>query len=163
MNYLKRAQLLCVICTVCEQPAALSVMVHGCHACVNSSRLRSSGLTPTLRSGSSPSPTRQRAGHTHARNYHTYIHTTSANAVTLVWGSLRLAPTSKALPSISGLYTGTKPCPVKAILAYIVHGYIEGTTQGHFSYLLISRHKLLMISKWLLLFQVALNWGYHDP
>ena len=59
-------------------------------------------------------------------------------------------------------YTGTKPCPVKAILAYIVHGYIEGTTQGHFSYLLISRQKLLMISKWLLLFQVALNWGYYD-
>jgi len=27
-----------------------------------------------------------------ATNRHTYIHTTSANAVTLVWGSLRLAP-----------------------------------------------------------------------
>ena len=29
-----------------------------------------------------------------AANGQTYIHTTSANAVTLVWGSLRLAPTS---------------------------------------------------------------------
>ena len=28
-----------------------------------------------------------------AANIHTYIHTTSANAVTRVWGSLRLTPT----------------------------------------------------------------------
>ena len=41
----------------------LSVMVHSCHVCVNWSRLRSSGFTPTLHSGSSPSPTRRRAGH----------------------------------------------------------------------------------------------------
>ena len=27
-----------------------------------------------------------------ATSRHTYIHTTSANAVTLVWGSLRLGP-----------------------------------------------------------------------
>ena len=79
----------------------LSVMVHSCHSCVNLSRLRSSGFTPTLRSGSSPAPTRQRAGISHARNFQrtfglheifkcahlkftvygckqTYIHTTSA-------------------------------------------------------------------------------------
>ena len=55
-TYLKRTQLLCMICTVCEQPALvcpclpLSVMVNSCHACVNLSRLRSLGFTPTLRS-----------------------------------------------------------------------------------------------------------------
>ena len=32
-----------------------------------------------------------------AANIHTYIHTTSANAVTLVWGSLRLAPIKNQL------------------------------------------------------------------
>ena len=37
-------------------------MVRSCHACVNLSRLRSSGFTPMMRSGSYPSPTRQRAG-----------------------------------------------------------------------------------------------------
>ena len=41
----------------------LSVMVRSCHACVNLSRLRSSGFTPMLYSGSSPSPMRQQAGH----------------------------------------------------------------------------------------------------
>ena len=56
-TYLKRTQLLCVICTVCEQPA-LSVLVCSCHACVN--------FVPQvlmLHSGSSHSPMRQRAGH----------------------------------------------------------------------------------------------------
>ena len=38
-------------------------MVRSCHACVNLSRLRSSGFMLTLRSGSSLSPMRQRAGH----------------------------------------------------------------------------------------------------
>ena len=41
----------------------LSVMVRSCHACVYLSRLRSLGFTPMLRSGSSPSLMRQRAGH----------------------------------------------------------------------------------------------------
>ena len=31
-----------------------------------------------------------------AASRHTYIHTTSANTVTLVWGSLRLAPNSNS-------------------------------------------------------------------
>ena len=38
-------------------------MIRNCHACINLSRLHSSGFTPTLRSGSSPSSTQQRAGH----------------------------------------------------------------------------------------------------
>ena len=92
-------------------------MVCSCHACVNLSCLRSSGFTLTLRSGSSPSSMQQWAGHiactklpvglpeifkcTHLKfmvygrkqtYIDTYIHKTSANAVTLVWGSLRLAP-----------------------------------------------------------------------
>ena len=66
---------------------------------------------PTLRSGSSPSPTRQRAGHIACtklpclHEIFKYAHLkftvygrkdthTFANAVTLVWGSLRLAPTN---------------------------------------------------------------------
>ena len=67
-------------------------------------------FTLTLHFGSSPSLTQQWAGdiactkglheifkYTHLKftvygRKHTYIHTTSANAVTLVWGSLRLAP-----------------------------------------------------------------------
>ena len=56
-TYRKRTQLLSV------SSLPLSVMMCSCHACVNLSRLRSSGFTPTLHSGSSPSPTRQRAGH----------------------------------------------------------------------------------------------------
>ena len=48
-TYLKRTQLLCVICTVCEQTA---FVCHGPQlSCVR--RLHSSGCTPTLRSGSS--------------------------------------------------------------------------------------------------------------
>ena len=48
-TYLKRTQLLCVICTVCEQTA---FVCHGPQlSCVR--RLRSSGFTPMLRSGSS--------------------------------------------------------------------------------------------------------------
>jgi len=47
----------------------LSVMVRSCHLCVNLSRLHSSGFTPTLRSGSSLSPTWQQAGISHARNF----------------------------------------------------------------------------------------------
>ena len=65
---------------------------------------------PTLCSGSSPSPTRQRAGparktislHEILKSAHlkftvygrkqTDLHTTSTNAVMLVWGSLRLSP-----------------------------------------------------------------------
>ena len=81
----------------------LSVMVRSCHVCVSLSRLRSSGFTLTLHSGSSPSPTRQRFGlHEIFKCAHlkftvygheqTDIHTPSATAVTLVWGSLRLAP-----------------------------------------------------------------------
>ena len=38
-----------------------------------------------------------------AANIHTYIHTTSANAVTLVWDSLRLAPISVGLLLSVGL------------------------------------------------------------
>ena len=88
----------------------LSVMLHSCHACVNLSRLRSLGFTPMLHSGSSPSPTQQRAGISHAQNfprtfglheifkcaylnfavYGRNIHTTFANAVMLVWGSPQL-------------------------------------------------------------------------
>ena len=75
-------------------------------------------FTPTLHSGSSPSLTRQQTGHIACAklpclheifNYihsfkicsiwpQTYVHTTSANAVTLVWGSLWLAPI-KLLPA----------------------------------------------------------------
>ena len=47
----------------------LSVMLRSCHSCVNLRRLRSSGFTPMLHSGSSPSPTRQRAGISHAQNF----------------------------------------------------------------------------------------------
>ena len=50
-----------VVLSVSSLP--LSVMVRSCHACVKLSRLRSSGFTLTLHSGSSPSPTRQWAGH----------------------------------------------------------------------------------------------------
>ena len=106
---MKRTQLLCVICTVCEQPV-LSVMVRSCHACVNLSRLCSSGFTPTLRSAVVALHRRCSAlGLSHARNYpRTFglheifkcahlltasIHTHNfRNAVTLVWGSLGLAP-----------------------------------------------------------------------
>ena len=56
-TYLKRTQLLSV------SSLPLSVMVCSCHACVNLSRLRSSGFTSTLHSRCSPSPTRQQAGH----------------------------------------------------------------------------------------------------
>ena len=67
-------------------------------------------FTPTQHSGSSPSSTQQWEWHipctkglheifkyAHLKftvygHKHTYIHTTSANAATLVWGSLRLAP-----------------------------------------------------------------------
>ena len=91
----------------------LSVIVRSCHVCVN---LRVvfvpwASFALTLRSGSSPSPTRQRCGHIrmHETNRlrsfkftvygckQTDIHTTSANAVTLVWGSLRLAPIIESL------------------------------------------------------------------
>ena len=95
---------------LCRSSLSLSVMVRSCHACVNLSRLRFSGFTPTLRSGSDPSLTQQWAGH--AQNYPrtfglhkifkcAYLkftvygrkHTHNfRNAVTLVWGSLRLAP-----------------------------------------------------------------------
>jgi len=67
-TYLKQAQLLCVNCTVCEQPVLV------CHSpqlpCVWLSRLCFSAYTPTLRSGSSPSLTRD-SGQciSHARNY----------------------------------------------------------------------------------------------
>ena len=58
-TYLKRTQLQCVICTVSSLP--LSVMVRSCHARVVFVPWAS--FTLTLRSGSSPSPTRQWAGH----------------------------------------------------------------------------------------------------
>ena len=63
---LKRTQLATVL-SVSSLP--LSVMVRSCHACINLSGLHSSGFTPTLRSGSSPSPTRQQAGILHAQNF----------------------------------------------------------------------------------------------
>ena len=64
-TFLKRTQLLCVICTDCEQPA---LVCHGPQLpCVR--HLHSSGFMPTLRSGSSPSPTQQRAGHIACTNY----------------------------------------------------------------------------------------------
>ena len=40
-----------------------------------------------------------------AANRQTYIHTTSANAVTLVWGSLRLAPIKLVSCSLFLCYT----------------------------------------------------------
>ena len=87
----------------------MSVMVRSCHACVNFVPWAS--FTSTLRSGSSPSPMRQRArpiactklpvdvreiftcAHLKFTVYgrkQTDIHTISANAVTLVWGSPQL-------------------------------------------------------------------------
>ena len=111
-TYLKRTQLQCVICTVSSLP--LSVMVRSCHACFVF--FPRASFTLTLRSSSSPLPTRQWAGHiactkgfheifTSFKIYgmwsvHTaidrqidrQIDTRVRNAVTLVWGSLRLAP-----------------------------------------------------------------------
>ena len=113
-TYLKRTQLQCVICTVSSLP--LSVMVRSCHACVVF--FPRASFTLTLRSGSSPSPTRQWAGHiacTCTKGFHEifkYAHlkftvcgrsidsptyTRVRKAVTLVWGSLRLAPTSEMI------------------------------------------------------------------
>ena len=63
-TYLKRTQLLSAWFSVLSVSSlSLSVIVRSCHACVNLSHLRSLGFTPTLRSGSSLSPTWQRAGH----------------------------------------------------------------------------------------------------
>ena len=77
---------------------------------------------PTLHSGSNPSLTRQQAGHiacTKLPGLHeifkyayliygiwpqTYIHTTSGNAVMLVWGLLRLAPIKEAPDESYGLF-----------------------------------------------------------
>ena len=121
---MKQTQLATVL-SVSSLP--LSVMVYSCHACVNLSGIHSSGFMPTLRSGSSPSPTRQWAGILHARNFlrtfglheifkcvhlkftvygskQTYIHTTSAYAVTLVWGLLRLAPIMYCTQPIQNLF-----------------------------------------------------------
>ena len=108
-TYLKRTQLQCVICTVSSLP--LSVMVRSCHACVVF--VPRASFTLTLRSGSSPSPMRQWAGHIACtkvfheifkyahlkftvcgRSIDSQTYTHVRNAVTLVWGSLRLAPTS---------------------------------------------------------------------
>ena len=114
LNY----RVLCVISTVCEQPA---LVCHGQQLpCVHC--LRSSSFTLTLHSGRSPSSTQQWAGHKTTRRSwtfslheifkcahlkftvygrkQTYIHTTSANAVTLVWGSLRLAPIITSLTTV---------------------------------------------------------------
>ena len=89
---------------------------------------------------------------------HTYTHTTSANAVTLVWGSLRLAPTSKALPSISGLYW-YQAMPSKSYSRLHCAWLYRGYNPGPLFIFANQQAKLLMISKCLLLFQVALNWG----
>ena len=60
----------------------LSVSVRSCQVCVNFGRLHSSGFTPMLHSGSSPSWTQQQAGHCcishahmHARNYLSWLRT----------------------------------------------------------------------------------------
>ena len=105
-----------VICTVCKQPAL--VCHSSCHALMSSSffglpsrQCRRCALAVALHRRNSG------LGISHAQKLrtfglheifkcahliygiwpqthrHTYIHTTSANAVTLVWGSLRLAPT----------------------------------------------------------------------
>ena len=93
----------------------LSVMVHSCPVCINLSHLRS-GL-PSHQCCSSPLLTRQWAGHIawHKTLYRCsvfmkylfkiygiwpQVYTHSANAVPLVWGSLRLAPIITRLQSI---------------------------------------------------------------
>ena len=107
-SWLKQTQLPCVICTVCEQPAFV------CHGpqlpCMRYSLQVS--FMPTLRSDSSPSPTIDPRfspceifkyahlkftvyGHKQASKQ-AYTRT-CAMAVTLVWGSLRLAPITASL------------------------------------------------------------------
>ena len=109
----------------------LSVMVRSCHACVNSSRLRSSGfllsrhcaLVVALHWRNSE------LGISNARNYprtfglheilysiwpQTDIHTTSTNAVTLVWGCSgspqlhRWSPIIRKIESVAGTRKWTK-------------------------------------------------------
>ena len=58
-TYLKRTQLQCVICTVCEQPACLclSWSAVAMRALTWVVFVPRASFTPTLRSGSSPTPT----------------------------------------------------------------------------------------------------------
>ena len=122
MAYQKRTQLLSV------SSLPLSVMMCSCHACVNLSRLRSSGFTPTLRSGSSPSPTQQRAGHIACRrtfglyeifkcahlnlrymaeNIHTYNFCKCSHAsVGRAWASPNYVVYRELPKCIMGVYTG---------------------------------------------------------
>ena len=109
------AKLLCVTCAVCEQPA-VSVMVRSCHVCVTHSGFLSHQhctLTVALHRLSI-------RGHSVLVKYlnvlienfwymaarkqaskQASIHTHVSNAVTLVWGSLRLAPIKWNKPSPS--------------------------------------------------------------
>ena len=131
-QFLTRYRYYCAWFLLSVSSLLLSVMVSSCHAWVNLIRLRSLGFTPTLRSGRSPSLTRDsglavqklpqdltfglheifKCAHLKFTVYgrkQTDIHTTSANAVTLVWGSLRLAPINWLLDGNADRKWGKSP------------------------------------------------------
>ena len=125
VDYAWLTWILCVICTVCEQPALVchGPQWVAIRALPWLFFVPWASFTSTLCSGSFPSPTRQQAGpiaytkllvdvqsswNSYMRSFKIYgiwsqtdrqtdICTTSANAVTLVWGSLRLAPIYESL------------------------------------------------------------------
>ena len=115
-------------------------MVRSCHACATRSNFF---FTPTLRSDSSPSPTidlRQRFSlceifkHAHLKftvygrkqaskqaSIHTHVH----NAVTLMWGSLMLAPIKAKLLADGDLEI------IKVHLLYTLRGaYVDCSTEN---------------------------------
>ena len=112
VGYLKQTQLLCVICTICEQP---TFVCHGPQLPFVHYSLWVS-FTPTLCSDSSPSPTIDPRfspceifKHAHLKftvygHKQASIHTHVRNAVTLVWGSLRLASIISELGRPSSKY-----------------------------------------------------------
>ena len=110
--YLKRTQLLCIMCTVCDQAA---LVCHGPHVCVNLSCLYC-GFLSCMQSGCSLAVAlhQQQDGHEtiwgHSvflkylnaliKNLHQPAYTHVHKAVPLVWGLLRLTPINP-LPLVS--------------------------------------------------------------